>query len=53
MAETWERRPWPARGLLGHHLYTGHDGSTLLPYSQWRDEQGYEGFVTTHRQARR
>ncbi|MDG9715148.1 antibiotic biosynthesis monooxygenase [Streptomyces sp. DH24] len=52
VAATWERRPWPAADLLGYHLYTGHDGSTLMHYSQWRSEQAYEAFVKTHRQER-
>lgn len=52
VAATWQRRPWPAPGLLGYHVYTGHDGSTLLHYSQWRSEPEYESFVKTHRQER-
>lgn len=52
IARTWEARPWPADGLLGYHVYTGHDGSTLLHHSQWRGEQAYESFVRTHRQER-
>ncbi|MHC3468528.1 antibiotic biosynthesis monooxygenase [Streptomyces sp. 7R007] len=52
IARTWERRPWPAPGLLGYHVYTGHDGSTLLHHSQWTSEQAYEAFVKTHRQER-
>jgi quinol monooxygenase YgiN len=52
IAHTWERRPWPADGLLGYHVYAGHDGSTLLHHSQWASEQAYEAFVKTHRQER-
>ncbi|MGC9497995.1 antibiotic biosynthesis monooxygenase family protein [Streptomyces sp. WG7] len=52
IARTWERRPWPADDLLGYHVYTGHDGSTLLHHSQWASEQAYESFVKTHRQER-
>ncbi|WP_328656861.1 antibiotic biosynthesis monooxygenase [Streptomyces sp. NBC_00334] len=52
IARTWERRPWPADGLRGYHVYTGHDGSTLLHHSQWASEQAYEAFVKTHRQER-
>ncbi|MEU6458274.1 antibiotic biosynthesis monooxygenase [Streptomyces sp. NPDC047065] len=52
IARTWERRPWPADGLLGYHVYTGHDGGTLLHYSQWASEQAYEAFVKIHRQER-
>ncbi|MEV0904926.1 antibiotic biosynthesis monooxygenase [Streptomyces hokutonensis] len=52
VAVAWERRPWPADDLLGHHLYTGHDTSTLLHYSQWASEQAYEAFVRTRRQER-
>lgn len=52
IARTWERRPWPADDLLGYHVYTGHDGSTLLHHSQWASEQAYEAFVKTHRQER-
>jgi heme-degrading monooxygenase HmoA len=44
IAETWERRPWPADGLLGYYLYTGHDSSTLLHHSRWADEQAYEAY---------
>jgi hypothetical protein len=52
IARTWERRPWPAADLLGYHVYTGHDGSTLLHHSQWASEQAYEAFVKVHRQER-
>ncbi|WP_200301403.1 antibiotic biosynthesis monooxygenase [Streptomyces adelaidensis] len=52
VAETWERRPWPAEGLLGYFLYAAKDGSGLLHYSQWADEQTYEAFVKTRRQER-
>lgn len=48
----WERRPWPSDHLLGYYVYTGHDASTLLHYSQWTSEQAYEAFVKTHRQER-
>ncbi|UUU34768.1 antibiotic biosynthesis monooxygenase [Streptomyces sp. CA-210063] len=52
IADTWERRPWPADGLLGYFIYTAEDGSGLLHYSQWADEQAYEAFVRTRRQER-
>ncbi|MEV0635619.1 hypothetical protein AB0I77_11730 [Streptomyces sp. NPDC050619] len=52
IGRTWERRPWPAGGLLGYHVYTGHDGETLLHHSQWTREQAYEAFVKVHRQER-
>ncbi|CAL9609560.1 hypothetical protein SUDANB145_05589 [Streptomyces sp. enrichment culture] len=52
IARTWERRPWPADGLRSYHVYTGHDGETLLHHSQWASEQAYEAFVKTHRQER-
>ncbi|MFI9765360.1 antibiotic biosynthesis monooxygenase [Streptomyces sp. NPDC052415] len=52
VARTWEARPWGSDRLLGYHLYAGHDGTTLLHYSQWRDEQGYEAFFKTLRQER-
>ncbi|MCZ9345295.1 antibiotic biosynthesis monooxygenase, partial [Streptomyces sp. TRM76130] len=52
IARTWERRPWPADGLRSYHVYTGHDGETLLHHSQWASEQAYEAFVRTHRQER-
>ncbi|MFC8345631.1 antibiotic biosynthesis monooxygenase [Streptomyces sp. NPDC057280] len=52
IARTWERRDWPAAGLLGYHVYAGHDGSTLLHHSQWTSEPAYEGFVKTQRQER-
>ncbi|MGW0335376.1 antibiotic biosynthesis monooxygenase family protein [Streptomyces sp. NPDC003011] len=52
IARTWTRRPWPTADLLGYHVYTGHDGDTLLHHSQWASEQAYETFVKTHRQER-
>ncbi|MCI3277185.1 antibiotic biosynthesis monooxygenase [Streptomyces cylindrosporus] len=48
-AAAWERRPWPSPALLGHHLYTGHDASTVLHYSQWTDEQAHAAFARTQR----
>ncbi|MEH0417682.1 antibiotic biosynthesis monooxygenase [Streptomyces sp. B21-083] len=52
IADTWQRRPWPAAGLIGYHVYTGHDGEALMHYSQWATEQAYEAFVKTRRQER-
>ncbi|ANB05753.1 antibiotic biosynthesis monooxygenase [Streptomyces ambofaciens] len=52
IARTWESRPWPAEDLMAYHVYTGHDGSTLLHHSQWASEGAYESFVKTHRQER-
>ncbi|CAL9420836.1 antibiotic biosynthesis monooxygenase [Streptomyces griseomycini] len=52
IGRTWERRAWPASGLLGYHVYTGEDGETLLHYSQWASEQAFEAFAKTHRQER-
>ncbi|CAM5261278.1 antibiotic biosynthesis monooxygenase [Streptomyces fumanus] len=52
IARTWERRPWPADALRSYHVYTGHDGETLLHYSQWENEQAYEAFARTQRQER-
>ncbi|MET9811456.1 antibiotic biosynthesis monooxygenase [Streptomyces sp. NPDC006355] len=52
IARAWERRPWPTGDLLGYHVYAGHDGDTLLHYSQWRSEPAYEAFVKSHRQER-
>ncbi|WP_338898962.1 antibiotic biosynthesis monooxygenase [Streptomyces sp. TG1A-60] len=52
IADTWERRPWPTDGLLGYFVHTAEDGSGLLHYSQWADEQAYEAFVKTRRQER-
>jgi heme-degrading monooxygenase HmoA len=52
IAGTWQRRPWPTDDLLGYHVYAGHDGSTLLHYSQWRSAEAFEAFTATHRQER-
>jgi hypothetical protein len=52
IAETWQGRPWPADDLLGYHVYTGDDASTLLHHSQWTGEAAYEAFVKTQRQER-
>jgi quinol monooxygenase YgiN len=52
IARTWERRRWPADGLRSYHVYTGHDGETLLHHSQWASEQAYEAFAKTQRQER-
>ncbi|MBQ1087603.1 antibiotic biosynthesis monooxygenase [Streptomyces sp. B93] len=52
IAHTWERREWPAPGLLAYHVYTGGDGATLLHHSQWTAEHAYEAFARTRRQER-
>ncbi|MEV5884416.1 hypothetical protein AB0L74_17065 [Streptomyces sp. NPDC052020] len=52
IARAWERRPWPADALRAYHVYTGHDGATLMHHSQWASEQAYETFAKTHRQER-
>ncbi|GAB2837773.1 antibiotic biosynthesis monooxygenase [Streptomyces deserti] len=48
IGRAWESRTWPLAGLLGYHVYAGHDGSTLMHYSQWTDEQAYEDYSLTH-----
>ncbi|MFI7014968.1 antibiotic biosynthesis monooxygenase [Streptomyces sp. NPDC050164] len=50
IGRAWERRPWPTGDLLRYHVYAGHDGSTLMHYSQWSDEQAYEASVKAQRQ---
>ncbi|WP_060907328.1 antibiotic biosynthesis monooxygenase [Streptomyces scabiei] len=52
IADTWLRRPWPTDGLSGYFVYAAEDGSGLLHYAQWADEQAYEAFVRTRRQER-
>lgn len=52
IGRTWERRTWPGDDLLGYHVYTGNDGSTLLHSSQWASEAAYEAFAKVHRQER-
>ncbi|MFJ3668631.1 antibiotic biosynthesis monooxygenase [Streptomyces sp. NPDC090106] len=52
IARAWERRAWPARGLLSYHVYAGEDGTTLLHHSRWTDEAAFEGYRTTHRDER-
>ncbi|WAL94798.1 antibiotic biosynthesis monooxygenase [Streptomyces sp. Je 1-369] len=44
IAKAWETRPWPHEGLLSYTVYAGADGSTVLHYSQWRDEAAYQDF---------
>ncbi|MFD6437090.1 antibiotic biosynthesis monooxygenase [Streptomyces venezuelae] len=44
IAKAWETRPWPHEGLLSYTVYGGSDGSTVLHYSQWRDEEAYQDF---------
>ncbi|MGW6530638.1 antibiotic biosynthesis monooxygenase [Streptomyces venezuelae] len=44
VAKAWETRPWPHEGLLSYTVYAGSDGSTVLHYSQWRDEEAYQDF---------
>ncbi|MEU0739748.1 antibiotic biosynthesis monooxygenase [Streptomyces sp. NPDC006134] len=52
IARTWQRRPWPAGDLRSYHVYSGHDGETLMHHAQWASEQAYESFAKTHRQER-
>lgn len=52
IAHAWLSRPWPTDRLLGYHVYTGRDGTTLLHYSQWTSEEAYRAYVRTHRQER-
>ncbi|WP_447036668.1 antibiotic biosynthesis monooxygenase [Streptomyces sp. DSM 118878] len=44
IARAWESRPWPHPGLLSYNVYAGSDGSTIMHYSQWRDEEAYGEF---------
>lgn len=48
----WEARPWPTRELRSYSVFAGEDGDTLLHYSQWLDEGGYDAFVRSQRQER-
>uniref|UniRef100_UPI0034E01AFE antibiotic biosynthesis monooxygenase n=1 Tax=Streptomyces flavofungini TaxID=68200 RepID=UPI0034E01AFE len=44
VARAWESRPWPHPGLLSYNVYAGSDGSTVLNFSQWRDEEAHREF---------
>ncbi|KUL59986.1 antibiotic biosynthesis monooxygenase [Streptomyces sp. NRRL S-1521] len=44
IARAWESRPWPHPGLLSYNVYAGSDGSTVLHFSQWWDEESYQEF---------
>ncbi|MGW0789201.1 antibiotic biosynthesis monooxygenase [Streptomyces sp. NPDC002911] len=50
--EAWGSRDWPHPGLLTYTVHTGEDGKTLLHYSQWSDEEAYQDFVHSGRDAR-
>lgn len=52
VADAWAKRPWPTPGPLTYSVYAGTDGRTLLHYSQWPDEEAYDGFVRDHRSDR-
>ncbi|GAA2428550.1 antibiotic biosynthesis monooxygenase [Actinomadura vinacea] len=50
-AEVWGEADWP-EGLHSYTFYAGTDGSTILHYSQWRDDQAYRDFVESGRKPR-
>ncbi|MGW0556310.1 antibiotic biosynthesis monooxygenase [Streptomyces sp. NPDC002926] len=52
VAEVWQSRDWPGAGLLSYSVFVGEDGTTLLHYSQWRDEDAYQDFLRAHRDDR-
>lgn len=52
ISTAWRRRDWPHGGLLSYSVMVGEDGTTLLHYSQWRDEAAYQDFVRTGRDER-
>jgi heme-degrading monooxygenase HmoA len=47
----WDHIKWP-EGLLSHNVYLGTDGSTVLQYSQWTDEEAIGAFTEKHLQDR-
>lgn len=46
-AEVWDHLPWPG-GLLSHSVYLGSDGTTIMQYSQWTNEEAIEAFQQNH-----
>ncbi|MFF3318785.1 antibiotic biosynthesis monooxygenase [Streptomyces sp. NPDC003035] len=49
LRKEWEGRNWPDPGPLSYAVYAGEDGTTLLHYSQWTDEEAYQDYVRTLR----
>ncbi|GAA4535317.1 antibiotic biosynthesis monooxygenase [Amycolatopsis samaneae] len=52
LADAWEARPWPASALRTYSVFAGSDGTTLLHYSQWADEDAHRVFTRTGRDPR-
>ncbi|GGK02664.1 antibiotic biosynthesis monooxygenase [Streptomyces camponoticapitis] len=51
ISEVGPSQEWPDPRLLSWSLMVGEDGRSLLHYSQWRDEAGYQDFFRTGRDA--
>ncbi|MFD0903273.1 hypothetical protein [Actinomadura sediminis] len=52
LVDVWsDTSRWPD-GLYTYSFYLGTDGSTVLHYSQWRDDQAYRDFFQAGRKPR-
>ncbi|MFD3522155.1 antibiotic biosynthesis monooxygenase [Streptomyces sp. NPDC058653] len=51
IGEAGRSQDWPDPRLLSWSVMVGEDGRSLLYYSQWRDEEGYQDFIRTGRDA--
>jgi heme-degrading monooxygenase HmoA len=44
--QLWEDVVWPD-GLISHHVFGGHDGKTVMNYSQWRDDAAFDSYLAS------
>ncbi|MFI0352877.1 hypothetical protein [Actinomadura sp. 9N407] len=51
LVDVWTEASWP-EGLYSYSFYLGTDGSTLLHYSQWQDDQAFRDFTESGRKPR-
>lgn len=47
----WDKAYWPDT-LLSYHVHCSTDGSTLMHYSQWITNDGFDNFAAIYRQQR-
>jgi hypothetical protein len=47
LAGAWEHAPWPP-ALLSTRFLASTDGETVLTYSQWANDEGYDIFVRSN-----
>lgn len=50
-SQIWESEPWPS-GLVSVNLFGSNDGTAIVNYAQWSNQEAYQAFTHTRLRSR-